>query len=311
MLALVAAALAVVACGSGGGDRAAPTAPGTDATAPRPAPRARLQPPAICGPLRVTTTGHVQPAEATELSGIALSVAQPGVLWTHNDSGDRPRVFALRADGTLLASIDVPGAEAVDWEDLSLAAGRLYLADIGDNQAARASVDVYRVPEPRVLGGAPAPTVTASAARLRLRYPDGAHDAETLLVEPRTGELAIVTKALSGDSGVYVARRPRAGATTTLRHVTDLALGLGGLATGGDVSADGRVVAVRTYGGVVAWAKRPGATLAATLRRRPCDARVSLLDEGQGEALGLSRGGRAFVTVPEGGGAAIRRYAAR
>ena len=303
------AATTLAACGGSTDDRV--VAPSSSAsTAPARAPRKARPVPAICGVVKAERTGTVQAADAVELSGLAVSVAQPGVLWTHNDSGDRARVFALRRDGALLASIDVAGAQAVDWEDIALARGRIYLADIGDNGAQRPDVEVYRVREPSVLGGA-APAATEPAARFTLRYPDGAHDAETLLVEPRTGELAIVTKRLSGDSGVYVARRPAPGATTTLRHVADLELGLGGLATAGDVSADGRVVAMRTYSSVVAWAKRPGETLASTLRRRPCRGRVDLGGEGQGEALALSRGGSAFFTVPEGAGAAIRRYVAR
>lgn len=278
------------------------------------APSRTVARPAVCGPLTGKRTGSVRAAEAIELSGLAASPDQPGVLWTHNDSGDRPRVFALRADGSVAADLDVPGAQALDWEDIAIGpqpgGGRaLYIADIGDNNAQRDAVEVYRVPEPRV----PATGTTASAVRLRLRYPDGPHDAETLLVDPRSGELAIVTKSFSGQSGVYVARARAAadGTTITLRRTGMLEFGVGGLATGGSVSADGRVVAVRTYTGIVAWARRPGASLAATFRRAPCRGRVALGGEGQGEALALSRDGHAFLTVPEGGGATIRRYAAR
>ena len=100
----------------------------------------------------------------------------------------RPAPRAGRAARRVaVADLDVPGAEAVDWEDLALGPGPggrplLYLGDIGDNREARETVDVYRVPEPRATSGA---TATAPATRLRLRYPDGAHDAETLLVAPR------------------------------------------------------------------------------------------------------------------------------
>jgi hypothetical protein len=238
------------------------------------------------------------------------------VLWAHNDSGDRPRVFALRQDGTALGDVDITGAEAVDWEDMAVGPGggpspgdALYLADIGDNESVRSTIDVYRVSEPQVT--ASGPVEVAPAVRLRLRYPDGPHDAETLLVHPRSGELLIVTKHLSGESEVYAARRPAAGATTTLRRVGRLHLGLGGMATGGSVSADGRVVVVRTYGGLVAWGRRPGASLAATLRRAPCRGQTDLGGEGPGEAIALSRGGGAFFTVPEGSPAAIRRAAPR
>ena len=244
-------------------------------------------------------TGTVRSSQTPELSGLVLSRSQPGVLWAHNDSGDRPRVFALRADGTVLADLDVPGAEASDWEDIAIRGRTLYLGDIGDNARQRRTVDVYRVAEPDV----PATGTTAPATRLRLRYPDGAHDAETLLVDPRSGAIAIVTKELDGRSGVYVAR----GSQGRLRLAARLDLGLGSLATGGDVSADGRVIAIRTYGSVFVWRRAPGTSLAAALRGKPC-ASPTPLREGQGEALALTRDGRAFFTVPEGLHAAIRRY---
>jgi hypothetical protein len=310
-LAAVALAATAAACGSDAAPSDATTA------ASRAVRGAAPKRPALCGPVRRRIMGHVSAPQATELSGLVASPDQPGVLWTHNDSGDRPRVLAVRPDGSLVADLDVPGAEAVDWEDLALGRGpagerALYLGDIGDNRETRGSVDVYRVPEPRAAAGASA---TAPATRLRLRYPDGAHDAETLLVAPRGDELAIITKQFSGESGVYVAHVP-AGAVApdappmTLRRAGALHLGLGGLATGGDVSADGRVVAVRTYTAFFVWSVARGATLAATLKRGPCRGALGLGDEGQGEALALTAHGGALFTVPEGADPAIRRYAA-
>ncbi|MCW3002199.1 MAG: hypothetical protein JWQ20_1497 [Conexibacter sp.] len=297
------AAAALAACG--GGD-----ATGTTTTAATPPPRTAAGP-AICGPLRVTATGRVSAPEATEISGLVRSTAQPGVLWAHNDSGDRARLFALRTDGSLIASLDVEGAEAVDWEDAAAGpGGSLLLADVGDNGAARESVDVYRIPEPELSSN---PPVAGPATRLRLRYPDGPHDAETLLADRSTGELVIVTKQLDGRSGVYTAQAPAAGtaANQTLRRTGTLRLGLGSLATAGDVSADGRTVVVRTYGNLYAWTRRPGATLAATLKRPPCAGRTSLASEGQGESMAISRDGRSFVTIPEGAGPTVRRYSTR
>jgi hypothetical protein len=306
-LLVVGAATALAACGAG----AATGTTGSTAPARRSAAAPAATAPALCGPLTVAVTGRVGAAEATELSGLVRSPAQTGVLWTHNDSGDRARIFALRTDGSEIASLDVPGAEAVDWEDIAVGpAGSLLLADIGDNRAARAGVEVYRVPEPKLSSN---PTATAPATRLTLHYPDGAHDAETLLADPRTGEIVVVTKQLDGRSGVYAATGPAAGEPSdqTLRRVGALRLGFGGLATAGDVSGDGRTVAVRTYSRVYAWTRRPGASLAATLQRTPCTGSTPLSGEGQGESLALGRDGRSFFTVPEGAGATIRRYTAR
>jgi hypothetical protein len=96
-----------------------------------------------------------------------------------------------------------------------------------------------------------------------------------------------------------------------LRRTGTLRLGPAGLATGGDVSADGGTVAVRTYGELYAWTRRPGTSLAATLKRTPCVGRAPFWREGQGESLALSRDGRSFFTIPEGAGATVRRYSTR
>jgi hypothetical protein len=293
-------ALAVLGACGGGEAPAVTTGARTTTTSSRPAPA-----PALCGRLRVRVAGHVRAPEATELSGLVLSPTQKGVLWSHNDSGDRARLFALRTDGSLIASLDVPGAEAVDWEDIAVGPDdTLLVGDIGDNEASRASIDVWRVPEPRLGDG---PRTTAPARRLSLTYPDGAHDAETLLADRRTGEVVVVTKRVDGRSGVYAGslRAP------SLRRVATLRLGLGGLATAGDVSADGRVVAIRTYSALYVWSKRPGASIVSALKRRPCVGSAQLLVEGQGESLALSGDGRSFFTVPEGANAVLRQYLVR
>jgi hypothetical protein len=305
-LAALVLGVAVGPAACGGGD-----APATVKTAARTTPATTAKKtvaPAICGRLRTVVTGRLAAPEATEISGLVAGPTQPGLLWAHNDSGDRARIFALRSDGSLIASLDVPGAEATDWEDIAVGPGDdLLLGDIGDNRSARKDIDIYRVPEPRL---ADEPTTTAAATRLRLTYPDGAHDAETLLADPRTGEIVIVTKRLDGRSGVYAGHAPARDVPgeTVLHHAADLRLGFAGLATAGDVSADGRTVAIRTYTALYAWTRKPGASLAATLKGKPCVGSAQLGREGQGESLALSRDGRSFFTVPEGAGAALRRY---
>jgi hypothetical protein len=298
---LVAVALVLVACGDGdeaGGSAAAPA-------------RSSARP-VLCGRLHAKITGEVATPAATELSGLALSHSQRGVLWTHNDSGDVARVFAVTTRGRVLAELSVPNALAVDWEDIAVGPGpsgraALYIADIGDNAGARPNVVVYRVKEPRVAGGG-AGGATAPARALALRYPDGAHDAEALLASPSTGALFIVTKDYSGKAGVYLAAHAQPGATTTLRRVGAVSLGGGDAVTAGDVSADGRTIALRSYFRAFAWSRRRGESIAGALKRRPCVADADLFDEGQGEALALGRDGRAFYTVPEGARPDIRRY---
>jgi hypothetical protein len=291
----VVAALAAGGCGGGDAARGAPAA------------RRVASPPALCGDLHARIVGRIDAAAATELSGLVLSRSQRGVLWTHNDSGDRPRVLAVGLDGRLLADVALTNADAFDWEDIAAGPDALYVGDIGDNLDQRESIVVYRVAEPRVRDGA-SPHAT-QARRIELRYPDAPHDAEALLRDPRSGALVVVTKRSTGRSGIYVASKPVPGTRTTMRHRGTLKLGAGETVTAGDVSADGRTIALRSYTTAFVWTRRAGESVAKALKRKPCVAGTGLLGEGQGEALALAADGHAFYTVPEGTRPAIRRYA--
>ncbi len=136
-----------------------------------------------------------------EASGIVESRSLPGVLWTHNDSGDSARFFAASTGGTILGVFNLSGASAFDWEDIALGpksggGNYLYLGDIGDNDTVRSEIAIYRVDEPQIATGA---TIAATDySRARLQYPDGPHNAESLIVDPLTGELYIVTKSAVG-----------------------------------------------------------------------------------------------------------------
>lgn len=308
LLAVVVAATAGAALALGwlGGDddRQAARTPAT-VTTTRTAARAPSVP-ALCRKLDEAVTGRVQDAALNELSGLVASRTRPGLLYSHEDSGAGPQVWALRADGSVAGGWTVPGAEALDWEDMATGPSPtgegavLYLGDIGDNAGARPFVDVYRVPEPAFGTG-----VTAPAERLRLRYPDGPRDAETLLVDPRRGTLVIVAKALTGARAYSVPASAFPG-EATLRRGPEVDVVL---ATAGDVSADGRTVAVRGYTALAVLRRRTDEALTATLRREPCSPPTALF-EGQGEALALNRDGTIARTVAEGAPAVLRRYRA-
>src|SRR6185369_14434409 len=138
--------------------------------------------PALLGATAVVT----EPAHAAfrwrddriaESSGLAAATREPAVWFTHNDSGDVARVFAVGADGRTLATYRLAGAEAIDWEDMAAAPAAdgtptLWLADIGDNDARRDSVTVYAAPEPLVRRGGDGTERTLPATAYRLRYPD-------------------------------------------------------------------------------------------------------------------------------------------
>jgi hypothetical protein len=271
------------------------------------------------GTLVVSTPGSVVSNAVTEMSGIAASRSASGVWWLHNDSGDSARVFAIGDDGRDLGEFAFGGASATDWEDIaagpgpSLGVNYLYAADIGDNARTRTSVRVYRVPEPAVDPAvAPsAPQTLTDVASLTFTYPDAPHDAESLLVDPVSRKLFIVTKEFSGVSKVF--RAPAdlpSGSTTTLVQVATISLGsgLGALATAADVSPDGDVVGLRTYSKVLLFPRVAGSALEQAFSKAPCAGKIAT--EPQGEAFGFTRDGRGYTTASEGAHPPLHRFLA-
>jgi hypothetical protein len=209
-------------------------------------------------PVRLATIK--QPA-VTESSGLVASRTSPGTFWTHNDSGDGPFIYAFDNRGDSRGVFRVTGAKNTDWEDIAAGPGPernrsyLYIGDIGDNAEARSEITVYRVAEPSLSPGDKSstkkqPRATETAAAIRLRYPDGKHDAETLLVHPVTGNIYIVTKVVLVNPVVYEATAPFSdGKLITMKRIGEIRVPslFGGVLTGGSVSPDGRRVALCDY----------------------------------------------------------------
>src|ERR1044072_6506252 len=144
------------------------------------------------------TIATIKDKSISESSGLVASRTMPGAYWTHNDSGDGPFIYAFDTRGDSYGTFRVSGAEARDWEDIAAGPGPqpnrsyLYIGDIGDNDAVRPEVIVYRVAEPSLSASTRKFTKrrhgsTEPAEGIRLKYHDGKHDAEALLVHPRTG----------------------------------------------------------------------------------------------------------------------------
>jgi hypothetical protein len=265
---------------------------------------AAVRTPALCrSTLRVRELGHVASPLATELSGLIFSPSGRNVLWAENDSGNSPSLLAMTPAGAAVAEVTVSGAQNIDWEDIATGPDRsILIGDIGDNLAERSSIVIYRIAEPTASGDVPI------VARYELRYPDGAHDAETLLYDRTSGQIVIVTKSWAGRAGVYVTKDPSTSGVTTLRRTGRFSLGAVEPVTGGDVSSDTRTIVLRTYDSAFLWRRGRGETVATALRHRPCHVRADLSEEGQGEALALTHDAHGFLTVPEGDHPLIRRY---
>lgn len=267
----------------------------------------------ICG--RCTTYGPVRslgPVGITELSGLAASQKNPGILYAHDDSGGPASLTIMSTLGATVGQLVVMGSMNVDWEDLALgpcpAGSCLYVGEIGDNGASGATPTVvYRVTEPTIAAGTMPGMLTATAERLELQYPNNAHfDAETLLVHPTTGDVYIVSKHTFGTkSSAYKATAPLS--ATSINVMTRVAMlavpdGLDLPLTGGDIDPCGNTLLLRSYSTLYQFVLPANATSFDAIFTAPFT-RVPVSPfpggEAQGEAVCWRPGG-GYYTASEG-----------
>ncbi|MEM6702078.1 MAG: hypothetical protein AAF690_05205 [Acidobacteriota bacterium] len=213
----------------------------------------------VCMPSSAQTPVKIKSEELLEGSGLARSKRYPGVFWTHNDSGDSARLFAIDRRGKQLGEWRVSGARNQDWEAVAIDdQGRLYIGDIGNNANARRDLAVYIVEEPDpATGGGTIP----SLKRLRYRFPDlpyppppnrRNYDAEAMFWTG--GNLYLLSKHRSNtQTRLYRFRSLSEEAEQVLEALGEpfdtLETGLprGGMVTAADLSDDGKQLAVLTY----------------------------------------------------------------
>lgn len=240
--------------------------------------------------------------ELPEASGVAASRRTAGVLWSHNDSGE-PVIVAVGTDGALKGRVRVAGASVSDWEDIDVGpcpgGSCVYIGDIGDNNAKRGSITVYRVPEPE-----PGAASSTNAESMRLTYPDGARDAEALIVMP-DGTMLIVSKGERSSVAVYRAVAFKDGGTARLENVATISEGKGseGVArqsriTGGSASRDSRWIALRSLSSVSFY---DASELGAGKVREAFRSDLSGVGEPQGEGVAFGDNGTLWLSS-EGGG---------
>ena len=245
-------------------------------------------------------SGLTQVRELPEGSGLAASHRTTGRFWSHNDSGE-PVLYSLDAEGRVSGRLHVSGASVEDWEAIAVGSCPtgtcIFIADIGDNDAKRQRITVYRITEPAADTG---PAATADV--FHATYPDGAHDAESLLIAA-DGRLHIVTKGDTGPVSLY--RFPadlRTGATMRLERVgaprPAASASRDERITDASMSPDGRWIALRSNHTVTFYA---ATDLLAGNWRESGRVTLSTLGEPQGEGIAFGPD-KSLYLMSEGGG---------
>ena len=230
--------------------------------------------------------GRVRDAQLDEISGIVASPSDD-VFWVQEDSGNPPAVVAIDRAGRVKATIAVLGAVNDDWEDIALADGILWIGDIGDNDAERAGVQAYWFPEPALTAS------SAVANVLNLRYEDGPHDAEAMLVDADHGALYVITKLFRRYGMVYRAdiSSVEDGASRMLRRVGTVPLGL---VTAADSGPQG--IVILSYFGARLYPWSGDRRVESTIRGKGCPVAVAT----GAEAITIEAATGRLYTVAEG-----------
>lgn len=230
-----------------------------------------------------------------EMSGLAFSKKHPNKFYTHTDSGGEVAVFVLDSEGNEIGKINLEGVENRDWEDIAVGPGPggksyVYVAEIGDNLGVHQSVQIFRFPEPGKLSG----EISLKPETLTYTYPAGAMDAESLFVDPISGDLFVVSKRDSKNTLFRLKHSDFGKEQVVAEELLKLPLTS---ATAADISQDGSKILIKNYFKVYYWERKKGESVAEALSRTPKE--LPYVPEPQGEAVGFQPDGKAYYTISE------------
>jgi len=246
--------------------------------------------------------GELQYEWLNEASGLAASQKNENVLWSHNDSGDDNIIYALNLRGEHLGIYTIDGVDARDWEDMAVGPGPdegesyIYIGEIGDNYSQYDEKYIYRIPEPDVdAGQEPVETTLTGVETITYQYPDGNRDSETLMVDPNTKDIYVVSKREWEDIRVYRAPYPQSiTELITLDQVATLGLYY---VTAGDISPNGLEILIKTYSTIYYWSCSTDQSLWEAFDNEPV--LVPYIEELQGEAVCWAADGSGYFTASE------------
>jgi DNA-binding beta-propeller fold protein YncE len=254
---------------------------------------------------KAKVTGTIDSAEIGESSGITASRCNANVFWTHNDSGDEALIYAIDKSGKKLGTFKVANAKNIDWEDIATRkdeAGKcfLYIGDIGNNRRTRSEMAVYKVAEPKISendksSSKKSPIDTESAEAIKFTYPNGNFDSESLLVNPKNGDIYVLSKTLVGTSEVF-----KIGKNGVAEKVADIRMPVTpeGFLTGAEISPDGtRIIICDYFNAYEITLPKTAKNFDEIWKEKPLV--IELGERKQGEAICYSADGKSIVATSE------------
>ena len=243
---------------------------------------------------RGTRLGKVD-MKLREASGLVASIANPGMLWTHNDGKNPSEIFLIDDEAKIRMTCKLR-VKNRDWEDITLGKGPdssrnyIYLGEIGDNLSSYSTKIIYRFEEP--VADAEVKEIEV-ADTLIIVLEDGNRDTEALMIDPLTNDLIIVSK-WETPVRLYRVAYPFEGDTLIGRKTAEINMTE---VTAGSISRDGKEVLLRSYNAIHYWRRADNTPLEQLITSEPM--RIPYVPEFQGEAIAWDATGKGFYTLSE------------
>jgi hypothetical protein len=263
--------------------------------------------------------GYLANRELKEVSGLTSSRLRHDVLWTINDGGNGPFIYATDTRGKHLGKVRILDAQNQDWEDLASFRLRdvayLLIADVGDNDEMRSDYFIYVTEEPAITEKIdPATQSVAWDYRIRFTYEDGSRDCESVAVDLQSQQILLLSKRTvppilytlplftTNRDNVQVAKRltevPVIPQPTLQDIIEDPRFGsYRSQPTAMDVSPDGYTAVVLTYKNGYLFQRTAGENWVQAFKKIPQLIRLPRLR--QAEALCFAADGRTLFVTSE------------
>jgi hypothetical protein len=242
--------------------------------------------------------GVLQNNDINEASGIVASPTFLGYFWTHNDSGDNPRLFLIDSLGQGLKEFNIANVTNRDWEDISMhkdpttKKNYIVVAETGDNRAVYGEYSLLFIEEPN--SNTINDNLLYVQKEIKYTYPDGPKDAEALMIDPYTNDIFIVSKREANVSLYRIAFPFKLEETIITEKVLTLPLTF---ITAGDISENGEEILIKNYDSIYYFSRKQNETVIQAMTKTPIV--IPYVREPQGEAICFGHDGKSFYTVSE------------
>lgn len=226
-----------------------------------------------------------------EISGIADSESEPGIIWGIEDSGNPPQLSVIGHDAHVKGTIFLKGIVNRDWEEIDVANGVVYIAETGDNSLQYPGYSIYKFSEPSSFTD-----TIHSIEKIRFIYPDGSQNCEAMIVDPSSRDIYFFTKLTSG-SKIYKLSFPYD--ASTIHNLVYLGqINLNGVVAA-SLSYDQREIILKTYSGLHYFSRSSSETIFQAVSKTAEIIPYEM--EPQGEAISFAKDNSGYFTLSEKG----------